>query len=74
MSTVLSSPDITGIDKLYEIYQTTPDRDITITNISQFYSFLSKNSISRQLFLEEYCDYSFIPTGRIVVLKLSPKV
>jgi hypothetical protein len=73
MSTVLTSPDISGIDKLFEIYKTIPDRDESITDIASFYQFLTKKSIERQRFLDDYCDYDFFSVGTTVILKLSPK-
>lgn len=73
MSLVLTSPDISGIDRLFDIYKTITDRDESITDITLFYRFLTRKSIERQHFLDSYCDYEFLTTGTTVILKLSPK-
>lgn len=73
MSLVLTSPDISGIDRLFEIYKTIPGRDESITDIALFYRFLTRKSIERQQFLDNYCDYEFLTAGTTVILKLSPK-
>lgn len=69
----LTSPDISDINKLFEIYLTLPDRDELIDNLSQFYSFLQKNSKDRQAFLDAHCVYDFMSIGKTVILKVSPK-
>lgn len=73
MNAIVSSPNITDIDRLYEIYQSTPYFDSSTKSMDQFYTFLSTNSNQRQLFLEEYCDYNFVSLDGIVILKLSIK-
>lgn len=73
MSTILTSPDITGIGKLFEIYQSLPDRDRSIVDLTGFYEFLSVNSCERRLFLEAYCNYSFLHLDNVVILKLEPR-
>jgi len=73
MKPVLSAPDITGIDRLYEIYLTLPDRDKSIVNVHYFYDFLQKNTIERQIFLDTYCNFEFLQVNNTVVLKVLPK-
>jgi hypothetical protein len=73
MSTVLSSPEITGIQRLFEIYVTLPERKYNEDTFPHFYDFLRENTSERQLFLEIYCDFSFMQIDNIVILKLSPK-
>jgi hypothetical protein len=41
--------------------------------MTHFYDFLREHTPERQLFLEAYCDFSFMQIDNIVVLKLSPK-
>lgn len=73
MSTVLTSPTISGINKLFEIYLLLDDRDFSITTIDLFYEFLQRNTVARQTFLDDHCDYDFMTIDNVVVLRLNPK-
>lgn len=71
MKDVLSCEDISQINVLFDQYKTIPGN--SNATMDSFYSFLSTDSAERTLFLEEYCDYTYIRVNRSYVLKVKPK-
>lgn len=69
--TLVSSPNISNIDTLFEIYKSLEGN--TDTTMTEFYAFLCVDSIHRRLFLESYCDYSFSEHPYAFVLMITPK-
>ncbi len=69
----ITSPDIIGIQKLFERYLTLPDRDTSVNTLAGFYDFLRKNTYRRKIFLDQYCEYEFMFVDRSIILKLIPK-
>lgn len=71
MKDIVSAEDISGMDKLFEIYKSLPGNGSA--SQSGFQDFLSVNSAERTTFLVTYCDYSFMTVDRTVILKVKPK-
>lgn len=71
MKDIVSAEDISGMDKLFEIYKSLQGNESA--SQSGFQDFLSVNSAERIVFLETYCDYSFLPVDRTTILKVKPK-
>lgn len=68
---IVSSPNIIDTEALFVIY-------ISLDGNSEktpedFNEFLSIDSVDRRLFLDQYCDYKFKPTGKTTVLVYSRK-
>ncbi|MBK5720155.1 hypothetical protein JGH11_04640 [Dysgonomonas sp. Marseille-P4677] len=71
MRDIVSTEDISGMDRLFEIYKTLPGNEAS--TVSEFNDFMSVNSSGRAVFLNTYCDYSFMRVERTTILKVKPK-
>lgn len=71
MKDIVSVEDVSGMDKLHEIYKSLHQDNPMF--VDKFYEFMSVNSAERTVFLKTYCDYSFMQVDRTVILKVKPK-
>lgn len=70
--TIISTPSITDTNVLISKWRSIPGN--SNKSLSEFYEFLTIDSVDRTLFLSEYTVESYDDVkGNIVVLKLIPK-
>lgn len=70
-NTVISSPDISGLDTLYNRFKALSGNETS--SYDDFISFLSVESADRLLFLDQHCVWDMIDLGKTIVFKISPK-
>lgn len=70
--TIISTPSISDTNVLYSIWKSIPGNGNK--SLSDFYSFLTVDSVDRNLFLSDHTIESYDDVkGNIVVVKVVPK-